>query len=86
MGALVLTTLARSFIRRTIFIPNFCADAHFWGMALNLSPSFTLQMMEILLVMMEIILVIAFRKGFLQLVIVFLPKDSAFKTLKIFHF
>ena len=85
-GALVLTTLPRSSIRRTIFIPNFCADAHFLGMALNLSPSFTLQMMEILLVMMEIILVIAFRKGFLQLVIVFLPKDSAFKPLKIFHF
>lgn len=85
-GALVLTTLPRSSIRRTIFIPNFCADAHFLGMALNLSPSFTLQMMEILLVMMEIILVIAFRKEFLQLVIVFLPKDSAFKPLKIFHF
>ena len=49
-GALVLTTLPRSSIRRTIFIPNFCADAHFWGMALNLSPSFTLQMMEIILV------------------------------------
>ena len=59
-GALVLTTLPRSSIRRTIFIPNFCADAHFLGMALNLSPSFTLQMMEILLVMMEIILVIRF--------------------------
>ena len=78
-GTLVLTTLPRSSIRRTIFIPNFCADAHFWGMALNLSPSFTLQMMEI-------ILVIAFRKGFLQHVTVFLHKDSAFKTLKIFHF
>ncbi len=49
-GALVLTTLPRSSIPRTIFIPNFCADAHFWGMALNLSPSFTLQMMEIILV------------------------------------
>ena len=79
MGAFILTTLPRSSIRHTISIPNFCADAHFWGMALNLSPSFTLQMMVI-------ILLIAFRKGFLQLVIVFLPKDSAFKTLKIFHF
>lgn len=39
-------------------------------MALNLSSSFTLQMMKILLVMMELILVIALRKGFLQLVIV----------------